>query len=339
VGPSDVPRTGAICLNNGSRIGTVDQSGEAFLIGGTPISKYSPPGLKQRFAPSFFKTLSLRPAHKYSGIGHETAQQNQAAFLNDKTWIIPLKVFQILNKKGEVTAEVVGGRLDCVKFTTSLTATPSKVPAPTAPYLPPPPVKSESPVAPPVIAKPPVPVAPPVKTESPVAPPVKTEPPTPVIVLPSPVPKIPRVTSTPPPAAGPSCKFVFCSGPIQFTVGKSSDIPFTGKICRNDGTLIGTIDESGEAWLEGGTPISKYSPPGLAQKFSPNFFRTAPIKATKYVYSGIAHQLPQLNQGKFLNGKTWILPVKAYQVLNRKGDVTAELVGGKYDCIKFSTRV
>lgn len=132
------------------------------------------------------------------------------------------------------------------------------------------------------------------------------------------------------------CDFVFCDGTSDFTVGKSVDVAFTGKICHKDGTIIGTVDESGEAYLEDGTRISKYSPTGLTQNFSPSFFKTASIKSTKYVHSGVSHETPQQNQGQFLDGKLWTLPIESYQVLNSKGQVTDELSGG---CIKFSTRV
>eukprot|EP00171_Calliarthron_tuberculosum_P009287 IDg9287t1 len=47
------------------------------------ISQWRPVGLRQPFSPSFFKTFTLQIASKYarySGVGAETAQQNQRTF-------------------------------------------------------------------------------------------------------------------------------------------------------------------------------------------------------------------------------------------------------------------
>lgn len=130
-------------------------------------------------------------------------------------------------------------------------------------------------------------------------------------------------------------------------VGKFNDVAFTGAICSVGGSRIGTISDSGEAYLlEDGTRISQYNPSGLQQKFSPDFFSTYTLKLSPnakyhpYSTSGVGHQTPQGNQAKFLNDRTWILPLKDVQILEKKnGYVLDNIQGGEDDCILFKTNV
>lgn len=121
--PIDKPFTHRICSKYGKHIGHVDETGEAFIRRYhkfVPISKYAPYGLKQRFSPSFFKSYGFK-YNIYSGIGHETPQQNQLHFLHNKCVVVPLRAYQVLNSKKHVIDNVHprGYPLrDCVAFTT-----------------------------------------------------------------------------------------------------------------------------------------------------------------------------------------------------------------------------
>ena len=135
---SDKAFTGRICHKHGKTIGTIDRSGEAYLLSAKrgqhgqhtklykhplPISLYAPKHLKQRFSPSFFKAYTVGHRHKYSGVGHEHPQQNQAKYLHNKCWALPVHAYQVLDKKGHVKTEVhsEGNELkDCVEFCTKL---------------------------------------------------------------------------------------------------------------------------------------------------------------------------------------------------------------------------
>ena len=144
----DTPFTGPICDKYGKiHVGAVDESGEALVRARpyygkhfVPISKYYPHGLKQHFTPSFFKTYSIPghytlkhglkyyspyhkydyyTPHKYSGVGHETSQQGQIHFLNNKCIILPLKKYQVLDKYGRYVIDNVNTHNvyhDCVAF-------------------------------------------------------------------------------------------------------------------------------------------------------------------------------------------------------------------------------
>lgn len=123
VGKSDVPLTAAICSRYGERIGSIDQTGEAYrayyFLPPRRISKWKPYGLKQSFSPSFFKSYTKRGKNA-SGVGHEVAQQNQADYLHKKRWILPLKAYQVWNKKTGGWVEKYGKNpfVDCIAFRT-----------------------------------------------------------------------------------------------------------------------------------------------------------------------------------------------------------------------------
>ena len=123
--------TSAICSRYSNKIvGHVDSTGEAYLIGkyyyATPISKYCPYDLKQKFSPSFFKSFNVNKYYGYtqlSGVGHETPQQNQAQFLHNKCWALPLTAYQVLGKHGYVIDNKHPRSrplVDCVAFKTIL---------------------------------------------------------------------------------------------------------------------------------------------------------------------------------------------------------------------------
>lgn len=122
VGKNDKALTSAICSKKyGVKIGSVDETGEAYLVHykRIRISKWKPYGLKQSFAPSFFKAYT-KHGKNASGVGHEVAQQNQAKFLNKKCWILPLKAYQVWDKKTGGWVEKYGKDpyVDCISFCT-----------------------------------------------------------------------------------------------------------------------------------------------------------------------------------------------------------------------------
>lgn len=124
----DVSLTVPICLRDGKPVGIVN-TGEALLRRRrfVRISKYMPHGLLQNFSSSFFKTYNVR-VHSYgrkvdrSGVGHETPQQNQIRFLNNKCWILPVTAYQVLNERGYVIDNKHPNRplVDCIAFKTVL---------------------------------------------------------------------------------------------------------------------------------------------------------------------------------------------------------------------------
>lgn len=148
-------------------------------------------------------------------------------------------------------------------------------------------------------------------------------------------------------AAIKKCNYRFCKTLSNtFMVGKFNDVAFTGAICSVDGSRVGTIGDSGEAYLLDGTLISEFSPKGLEQKFSPDFFSTYTLKLSPnanyhpYSTSGVGHETPQKNQARFLNDRTWILPLRAIEILDKKhGYVLDNIQGGEDDCILFKTNV
>lgn len=121
--PYDRAQTSAICLR-GRRVGIVN-SGEALVRtrkSFVRISKVSPRGLKQSYTPHFFKTFAINK-ERFSGIGHETPQQNQAGFLNNRCIALPVQEYQVLGKMGNRTVVVDNKKLsrkfplkNCVSF-------------------------------------------------------------------------------------------------------------------------------------------------------------------------------------------------------------------------------
>lgn len=90
------------------------------------ISEWHPPGLHQKFSPSFFKSFSLPHKHHNSGIGHETPQQNQLNFLDGKYFTVTLEAYQVLKKNNHgkwnvyknVHTQESDYMRDCVAFKT-----------------------------------------------------------------------------------------------------------------------------------------------------------------------------------------------------------------------------
>lgn len=121
--PFDKAQTSAICLK-GRRVGIVN-SGEALVRTAddtfTRISLVRPVGLKQAYAPHFFKTFNVRGGS--SGVGHETPQQNQAFFLNGRCVALPVQEYQVIRTVGKKTVVVKNVHLsrkkplrNCVSF-------------------------------------------------------------------------------------------------------------------------------------------------------------------------------------------------------------------------------
>lgn len=127
VGMPDKPFTGPICMGR-KRVGIIN-TGEAHLVMHkhrsykfTPISHYHPRGLMQRFSPSFFKIYAIPRYYKFSGVGHEVPQKNQAHFLDRKCWILPIKAYQMLGDKHNVVDNLHPReyKRSCVAFMTKL---------------------------------------------------------------------------------------------------------------------------------------------------------------------------------------------------------------------------
>lgn len=103
-------------VKDGVIVGHVDSSGEARVFNGiryVPISRWSPPGLLQKFSPSFIKVFQLVGTPR-STVGFETPQQNQLDFLDGLCFFLPLETYQVLDANGNVIDNVRGGRSDCI---------------------------------------------------------------------------------------------------------------------------------------------------------------------------------------------------------------------------------
>lgn len=144
------------------------------------------------------------------------------------------------------------------------------------------------------------------------------------------------------------CRFRFCNGKSKFYLPAKPDRAFTGKICSRWGNrVIGHVDSTGEARVvlrhRKTVRISKWHPWGLKQKFSSSFFKSYNVhryyKGRKIAFSGIGHEVPQQNQRRFLKNRCFFVPLTAYQVLNRKGNVVANRHprNAHRDCVAFKT--
>ena len=134
------------------------------------------------------------------------------------------------------------------------------------------------------------------------------------------------------------CRFRFCPIRVAFRIGIASDKAFPPRICSKGGFLVGHVDETGQAIFlirRRFIPISRFTARGLRQRFSPSFFKSYTIRRTKF--SGIGHEVPQQNQANYLNGKCVIVPLRAYQVLDSKGNVIANRHPRRplRDCVAF----
>lgn len=145
------------------------------------------------------------------------------------------------------------------------------------------------------------------------------------------------------------CRFRFCDGRSKFRLPAKADRAFTGKICSLYGKpIVGHVDSTGEARVvlpyRKVVKISKWSPYGLKQKFSPSFFKSYNVHSYAYgkkiAFSGIGHETAQQNQAKFLGKKCFFVPLTAYQVLDKKGNVidNKHPTNPYVDCVAFRTR-
>jgi hypothetical protein len=146
---------------------------------------------------------------------------------------------------------------------------------------------------------------------------------------------------------GNTCRFTFCPRvkDYLFPVGKS-DKAVTPSICDATGKInVGHVDSTGEASVynikTGPVKISSYSPPGLLQKFSPSFFKSFSLNSFGSDLSGVGHEVPQQNQVEYLDNICIILPLTAYQILNKPGGVVIDNIHPAgtetIDCVAFST--
>lgn len=125
--PADTPLEGPVCLAK-VPVGVLN-TGPAFVrFGGTyiPLSDFSPPGLMQTFAPSFFKAYG-------AGVGHQAIQKGQQGFLNNKCIVLPVLTYQNLSG-GIVSSNIQLSRplRDCISFgIVDETMPPKTTPPPT----------------------------------------------------------------------------------------------------------------------------------------------------------------------------------------------------------------
>jgi hypothetical protein len=137
-----------------------------------------------------------------------------------------------------------------------------------------------------------------------------------------------------------SCRFKFCSNTDTLTIGQP-DVALGPAICDKYGQVcVGHVDSTGEAYVVDYDPkrISQWSPSGLKQNFSPSFFKSYGLPDGR---SSVGHEVPQQNQGNFLHNRCFILPLTAYQVLNKPGGVVIDNIHPQpstslTDCIAFT---
>ncbi len=140
------------------------------------------------------------------------------------------------------------------------------------------------------------------------------------------------------------CPFVFCDHKSEFWM-PIPGVAFTGPICyRYSKVPVGVIGKSGEAHIVLGDknrfiPISKWNPPGLRLPFSPSFFKTFPLLSPNFL-SGVGRETYQSEYHRLLlDRRCFILPLKAWQVLDQRGNVLANKRSDYWhDCIAFRTR-
>ncbi len=145
------------------------------------------------------------------------------------------------------------------------------------------------------------------------------------------------------------CRFRFCDGTTKFNPNAyAPNTPFNGRLCDKTGTiLLGTVDQSGEAWIQSPTyfpgstlPISNFAPDGLMQNFSPSFFKTFAVDGGKY--SSVGAETSQQGQIEFLRNACVILPFRKYQVLDQNTQNVIENVNTSntfVDCVAFEVHL
>lgn len=128
LGKPDASLSAPLC-KSGMRIGNIAEAGEALVKSCNryiPISHFSPRGLRQLFAPSFFKFYtsqapSARRGGRASGVGHQVPQQNQVRFIKHRCVALPIAEYQALDSAGNVVDNIRPKRTDtsaCIAFVT-----------------------------------------------------------------------------------------------------------------------------------------------------------------------------------------------------------------------------
>ena len=143
----------------------------------------------------------------------------------------------------------------------------------------------------------------------------------------------------------PYCKYNFCYGGVTIKVGGEFDKALSAPICKGRKKL-GTVN-LGLAWLleEDSryyyfTPIEYWHPRGLKQQFSPSFFKAYPAQSDSSK-SGIGHETPQQNQLRYLNRRSWVIPLKSAQIVGPHSMKVRSNANYHYfgdNCISFKTR-
>lgn len=111
-----------IC-REGIELVSVDRTGEAMVrpVKGpgsdsmTPISKYSPAGLKENFPENYFGLFDILYTENKQGAGRVKTVGNQALFANDLCVVVPVQEWKELSDSGAVTKSG-SGEGDCVAF-------------------------------------------------------------------------------------------------------------------------------------------------------------------------------------------------------------------------------
>lgn len=138
----------------------------------------------------------------------------------------------------------------------------------------------------------------------------------------------------------PVCRYIFCSGKVHFKIGESTDKSFTGAICDRERNKIGTVDESAPAFRIHGGRLHRLAtwPRDGSQEFTPSFFKSFPVKGGKH--AGVGHETMQKGQAEFFwKRKCWILPFRAFQILDNKGNAMEKHTDEIEDCVKFCTTI
>lgn len=124
---SGEPMTKPICKGD-EPIGLVTSTGQALLYKSgrfTPISKWSPPGLKQRLAPDLFMAYDFpeESEHCYtSGVGYRVLPEH-IDFLSDKCWVLPITSYEVMDEDGfpeDMKPKNPNPYTHCIAFTSRL---------------------------------------------------------------------------------------------------------------------------------------------------------------------------------------------------------------------------
>jgi hypothetical protein len=141
---------------------------------------------------------------------------------------------------------------------------------------------------------------------------------------------------------GAQCRFTLCSKNGPLTPG-TQETAISAPICdKYNKVCVGHVDATYEACIQTGyasIPISQYAPAGLQHPFSATFWKTYGFHDGNSQQSGVGHETPLQNQLDFLHGRCFILPLAAYQVLDRPhGQVIGNVhpIDKHIDCVGFT---